>query len=154
MTDHKAGIAFRPVLLAGFFLCSLAITPFGPLPAHAQPALHLTPDGLIQEQGGLIWQHHRSHKMHSAEEVKAFLQELNQGQHKDWRLPTKWELYELLAKFDWKQNGDIAAPPTGSYWLQEKNGSPYPGAWGPDGRCGIERSYYKNTSGYVWAVRP
>lgn len=155
MTYPKCNTTARHLLHAGLFLFCLSIAALGSASATAQtPALHLTTDGLIQEQGGLMWQQHRSHKMHSVTEVKAFLLELNQGKYKDWRLPTKWELYELLERFDWKQNGAVAVPSASSYWLQEKNGIPHPGAWIPNGQCGIERSYYKNTSGYVWAVRP
>ncbi len=121
----------------------------------AQPALIQIDGGLIQEKrSGLIWQMERSKKFRSQEQVEKYLNQLNQGPHHDWRLPTKWELYDFIAKFDLKINGDIRIPFEGSYWLKDDNGTIHPGSWETGDQCGPERGFFTTKSGYVRAVRP
>lgn len=121
----------------------------------AEPSLSRLEDGLMRERdSGLIWQMERSRKMRTPAAVQHYLRQLNQGKYRDWRLPTKWELYGLFAKFDLKKNGDIAIALEGSYWLRDEDGSIHPGAWETGDQCGPERIMYPTKSGYVRAVRP
>jgi len=121
----------------------------------AQPDLMQVEGGLIQEKrSGLIWQMERSKKFRSLEEVEKFLNRLNQGPHHDWRLPTKWELYDFIAKFDLKKNGAVNIPFEGDYWLKDDNGTIHPGSWETGNQCGPERMFFSTKSGYVRAVRP
>ncbi len=121
----------------------------------AQPDLVQIGDGLVQEQrSGLIWQMERSKKYRSLEAVEKFLHRLNQGPYHDWRLPTKWELYDFIARFDLKKNGAIKLPFEGSYWIKDDNGTFHPGSWETGDQCGPERMFFSTKSGYVRAVRP
>lgn len=123
--------------------------------AAAEPILSQLAGGLLQEKNnGRIWQMERSRKMHSSTAVQRYLHQLNQGPYQDWRLPTKWELYDLFSKFDLKKNGDITITLEGSYWLKGDKGSLYPGTWETGNQCGAERTFYTTQSGYVRAVRP
>ena len=136
----------------------VAILPFFLFPAAvlaAQPALTQIEGGLILEKrSGLTWQMERSKKFRSLGAVEKFLHRLNQGPYQDWRLPTKWELYDFIAKFDLKKNGDISVPFEGSYWLKDDNGTIHPGSWETGDQCGPERMFFSTKSGYVRAVRP
>ncbi|MGD9949381.1 MAG: hypothetical protein AB7U29_13020 [Desulfobulbus sp.] len=121
----------------------------------AEPALLQSAAGLIQEtNNGLVWQMERSKKIRSLPAVEKYLHQLNQGPYHDWRLPTKWELYDFFSKFDLKKNGDINISLEGSYWLKDDDGSIHAGSWETGDQCGTERTFYTTKSGYLRAVRP
>jgi hypothetical protein len=123
--------------------------------AIAAPALTMLGDGLFEEKGkSRIWQMQRSKKMDSPGEVQQYLHQLNQGPYHDWRLPTKWELYGLFAKFDLKINGEVSIRLEGSYWIKDEDGSIHPVSWETGDQCGPERIMYPTKSGYVRAIRP
>jgi len=121
----------------------------------AEGALRQEAPGLIAEsKTGLVWQEKRSHKKHSPDEVQQYLTQLNQGPYHDWRLPSKWELYDFFMIFDLKKDGGVNLKLEGSYWLKDDNGKLYPASWEQGDQCGAERTFYKTKSGYVRAVRP
>lgn len=120
-----------------------------------EPVLSRTQEGLFQEtNSGLVWQMERSKKMRSLAEVEHYLNQLNQGVYHDWRLPTKWELYDLFSTFDLKKNGDVTIVLEGSYWIRDDKGKRHPASWETGDQCGVERTYYTTQSGHVRAVRP
>ncbi|MDD2462370.1 MAG: hypothetical protein PHI97_00070 [Desulfobulbus sp.] len=146
-TLHSARVG--PILLILLLLTIPTVT------RAAQPALQQVGNGLIQEtNSGLFWQMERSKKLRSPAAVENYLHQLNQGVHHDWRLPTKWELYDFLSKFDLKKNGGISIALEGSYWLKEDKGTVYPGSWDTGDQCGLERTFFSAKSGYVRAIRP
>lgn len=123
--------------------------------AMAEPALTMLEGGLFEEKGrGRTWQMQRSKKIDSLAAAQQYLQQLNKGLYHDWRLPTKWELYDLFTKFDLKKNGEVSIRLEGSYWLKDEDGSIHPGSWEMGDQCGAERIMYPTTSGYVRAIRP
>lgn len=145
----------RPPLRIFLQLVPLLVFLLPAVVVAAQPALLQVEGGLIQERrSGLIWQSERSRKFRSLAKVEKYLQQLNQGTYHDWRLPTKWELYDFISKFDLKINGDIRLPFEGSYWLKDDNGTIHPGSWETGDQCGPERAFFTTKSGYVRAVRP
>nr|WP_320009781.1 DUF1566 domain-containing protein [uncultured Desulfobulbus sp.] len=143
---HAQRVLFSLCLL---FLFTLPATVF------SEDLVPLKDKGLVQEtQNGLIWQMQRSKKMRSPSDVKAYLAKLNQGQYHDWRLPTKWELYNFFMLFDLKKNGKIELKLEGSYWIRQEDGSIGPASWELGDQCGKERTFYQPKAGYVRALRP
>lgn len=150
---HRPFVRIARLLLAGLVTQSLGAAV--PLHAIAEPALHLIDGPFLQENGRQrLWQMQRSKKLRSIAEVQAYLHHLNQGGHTDWRLPSKWEMYELFTIFDLKRNGDIVLALDGSYWMTEDDGTVMAGSWETGDQCGPERNFFPATSGYVRAVRP
>jgi hypothetical protein len=105
-------------------------------------------------RNGTMWTAKRSKRLASIDDVQDYLSNLNQGQFKDWRLPTKQELYELIAIFDLKDNGQVKVQVEGKYWYFNDNGSMVVGSWEVGDGCGPSRKFYSGEKGYVWAVRP
>ncbi len=121
----------------------------------SESALVVLDNGVVQERKtGRMWQVERSPKFRSQAEVQQYLGKLNQGQFKDWRLPNKWELYDLYKIFDLKKNGQVQLELNGSYWLGDNRGTMQPGIWEIGDQCGPERLFYSTKSGYVRAIRP
>ncbi len=100
------------------------------------------------------WQMDWSRRTRSTEEVRRYLQTLNEGSEDGWRLPTKDELYELMAIFDLKQNGEVKIRFEGSYWLQDEADNFYVGSWEIGDQCEPSRSFFKGKSGHIRAIRP
>lgn len=101
-----------------------------------------------------MWTAVKSKKLATAEEVRQYLNRLNEGEYNDWRLPTKQELYDLFTIFDLKNNGKVRISIEGNYWLRKPEGKIIAGAWEIGDGCGPERVYYSKEKGYVRAVRP
>lgn len=136
-------------------LCGLSLLALPVFAAAGDATLTMVDGGLLQEKSsGRMWQMERSKKISSAAAAEQYLRQLNQGPQKDWRLPTKGELYDLLTIFDLKKNGGITLELAGDYWLTDDNGATYAGAWETGDQCGPERTFYRGKSGYVRAVRP
>ncbi len=147
---HKAHpCPLLPLLFVGAMLVIAATA------LAATPVLTPMGEGLVHDsKSGLVWQMERSRKVRTPAEAEQYLAQLNQGTFHDWRLPTKWELYDLFSVFDLKKNGEVKLKLEGSYWLKEENGAVYPGSWETGDQCGPERAFFKTKSGYVRAVRP
>ena len=104
-----------------------------PVTASAKMGAVTILDGdIIQEPGnGRMWQINRSKKMRSSTEVQEYLSNLNKGEHNDWRLPTKYELYDLFLLFALKENQELDIRLEMSYWLVGNNGKMIVGSWEP-----------------------
>ncbi len=102
----------------------------------------------------LDWQIQRSKRIKTEKEVQLYIQTINHGEHNDWRLPTKQELYEIFSVFDLKLNGEVKVRLEGNYWLADDNGQAYVGAWEIGDQCGPSRSFSRGKAGFVRAVRP
>ncbi len=73
----------------------------------------------------------RSKKMRSPAEVQEYISDLNKGEYNDWRLPTKYELYDLFLLFALKENRELDIKLEMSYWLVGNNGKMIVGSWEP-----------------------
>ncbi|MBW1635993.1 MAG: hypothetical protein JRC87_07040 [Deltaproteobacteria bacterium] len=141
-------------LLPMLLLCLLTV-----LPTAASAALQDTSktDGsnVIQEpESERMWTMDRSKKFRSPTQVEEYLSRLNKGEYSDWRLPTKWELYDLFQLFALKKIPPVKTKLEMSYWLAGENGKMRVGSWDAGDGCGIERKFYPGKKGYVRAVRP
>jgi len=148
--QHIRKIRFLSALL----LCLLTV-----LPAAISATTQDTPKGdgndIIQEPGNnRMWKMDRSKRFSSPDQVKEYLSELNKGEYHDWRLPTKWELYDLFQLFALKKIPPVKVKLEMSYWLTGENGRMRVGSWDAGDGCGIERKFYPGKKGYVRAVRP
>lgn len=101
-----------------------------------------------------MWQLERSKRLRTTQEVDTYLAALNRGTYKDWRLPTRQEIFELFGFFDLKENGEVKLRLEGGYWLVNRNGEIEVGAWEIGDQCGPSRTYFTKKAGYVRAVRP
>ncbi|WP_419174275.1 hypothetical protein [Desulfosediminicola sp.] len=109
-------------------------------------------DTFLDQKHGVEWRLERSGYFKTAEDVEHYLQGLNKEEGKQWRLPTKQELSDLFSSFDLKLNGEVKIQLEGRYWLQD-DGKDYVGSWQIGDQCGPSRSFYREKSGYVRAVR-
>lgn len=110
-------------------------------------------NGICQQSNGLMWQVERTGVFASAQEAGDYVDNLNLGNHNDWRLPSKDELYDLCYIFDMKLEGQCPLNLKGSYW--SSNGKTQAGAWESYPLCGgSDFQYFKSKSGRVRAVRP
>ena len=116
--------------LLSLFICLLVILP---VTASAKMGAVTILDGdIIQEpENGRMWQMNRSKKMRSSTEVQEYLSNLNKGEYNDWRLPTKYELYDLFLLFALKENQELDIKLELSYWLVGNNGKMIVGSWEP-----------------------
>ncbi|MFZ5776264.1 MAG: DUF1566 domain-containing protein [Thermodesulfobacteriota bacterium] len=125
--------------------------------ANTKPRLVNLGDGSCQDTNtGQMWKIGKSTApVESLDEARAYIADLNKADtHKDWRLPTVYELYDLNYLFDLHLNGDCAIEREGKYWSGEKNGEGMAGAWEIAEQCDPERHYAPAGKGYVRAVRP
>ncbi len=129
---------------------------FLPLPAVSKTkSLIILSEKVFQESSShLDWQTQRSKRIKTEKEVQLYLQTLNHGEHDDWRLPTKQELYDIFSIFDLKLNGEVKVQLEGNYWLADDKGQPYVGAWKIGDQCGPSRSFSRAKAGVIRAVRP
>ena len=118
-----------------------------------EPELTNLGNGICQQKNGLMWQVEKSNKISSGEEAQEYVESMNLGDHSDWRLPTKNELYDLCDIYELKLEGDCPIRLKGSCWLQ--NGRVQAGEWEAYPLCGgSEYKYLKKKDGRVRAVRP
>jgi hypothetical protein len=99
-----------------------------------------------------MWQMGKSKRLKTASSVEEYLKQLNQGEYKDWRLPTKQELFELFSYFDLKQHGSVKISLEGAYWIE--NDGIQVGAWEIGDQCGPSRTFYTKKAGSIKAIRP
>ncbi|MFH2122462.1 MAG: DUF1566 domain-containing protein [Pseudomonadota bacterium] len=110
-------------------------------------------NGICRQENGLMWQVEKSKTFTSSQEALAYTQTLTLGNHDDWRLPSKEELYELCQLFEMNLAGNCPIKLKGSYWLT--NGDIHAGEWESYPICGgSELKYLKSKMGSVLAVRP
>lgn len=120
-----------------------------------EPILTPQAEGVFRDAlSGKEWQMKRSGRIRESREAQAFLARLNGQQGGGWRLPTKEDLYQLMNRFDLKENGEVKIPIEGKYWLSDEGGKIYVGAWEIGDGCGPNRQFYTGDAGYVRAVRP
>lgn len=124
--QHTKNVRFLLTLL---FCLSVVL----PLTASAKMgAVKILDGGIIQEpENGRMWQMDRSKKMRSPAEVQEYLSDLNKDEYNDWRLPTKYELYDLFLLFALKENRELDIKLEMSYWLIGNNGKMIVGSWEP-----------------------
>ena len=124
--QHTKNVRFLLTLL---FCLSVVL----PLTASAKMgAVKILDGGIIQEpENGRMWQMDRSKKMRSPAEVQEYLSDLNEDEYNDWRLPTKYELYDLFLLFALKENRELDIKLEMSYWLIGNNGKMIVGSWEP-----------------------
>lgn len=110
-------------------------------------------NGICQQDNGLMWQVESTETFSSGQEALVHVRNLNLGNHGDWRLPSKEELYELCQLFELNLGGDCPIKVKGSYWTT--NGEIQAGEWESYPLCGgSELRYFKSRSGRIRAVRP
>ncbi len=124
--QHTKNVRFLLTLL---FCLSVVL----PLTASAKMgAVKILDGGIIQEpENGRMWQMDRSKKIRSPAEVQEYISDLNKGEYNDWRLPTKYELYDLFLLFALKENRELDIKLEMSYWLVGNNGKMIVGSWEP-----------------------
>ena len=134
------------LLLAGVFNTPVTST-------AGEPVLNQISEEIFQNsRNDQMWQMQKSKRLKTASSAEQYLNELNQGEYQDWRLPTKQELYKLFSYFDLKMYGNVRIRLEGNYWI-ENNGIQV-GAWGIGDQCGPSRTFYMKKAGYVRAIRP
>ena len=112
-------------------------------------------NGILREpHTGRMWQKERGAMVASYEEAQAYVERLDLGGHRDWRLPTIYELYDLHYLFDLHRADHLDIALEGNYWSGEKDGEGMAGSWEIGDQCEPERRYYSKGKGYVRAVRP
>ncbi|MFT5702534.1 MAG: hypothetical protein ACI8ZB_005456 [Desulforhopalus sp.] len=128
---------------------------FMALPALSEEAaITQLSDTTFQETSNKrTWHLQRSKRFKTADDAISYLENLNQGEFNDWRLPTKKELFELFSIFDLKQHGTVKIRMEGTYWLTDNKRKIYAGAWEIGDQCGPSRTFYTGKAGYVRAVR-
>ena len=147
--NSQQRVSHTIIALLAFFLVL-------PLPVEANPQLeYLREDIFIETGSNTMWQAKRSPRFREQEDVLEYLQVLNStGEHSDWRLPRKQELYHLHAIFDLKNNGTVKTRMEGKYWYADDTGTPRVGSWEIGDQCGPTRTFYSGKAGFVRAVRP
>lgn len=110
-------------------------------------------NGICRQDNGLMWQVESSETFASGQQALGHVRALKLGDHGDWRLPSKMELYSLCQIFELNLAGDCPMRLKGSYWAT--NGDLHAGEWEAYPICGgSELKYLKSMSGRVRAVRP
>lgn len=129
ITGRKQPTKNVKFLLTLLFCLSVVL----PVTASAKMgAVKILGGGIIQEPGdGKMWQMDRSKKIKSSTEVQEYLSDLNKGEYNDWRLPTKYELYDFFLLFALKENQELDIKLEMSYWLVGNNGEMIVGSWEP-----------------------
>ena len=129
ITQCKERVKNVKFLLTLLFCLSVVL----PVTASAKMgAVKILDGGIIQEPGdGKMWQMDRSKKIKSSTEVQEYLSDLNKGEYNDWRLPTKYELYDFFLLFALKENQELDIKLEMSYWLVGNNGKMIVGSWEP-----------------------
>lgn len=107
-------------------------------------------------RSGKMWQIERQGPFSSHLEAERYANNLELSGFKDWRLPTKLELYYLYYTFFWNKNGNCNLNGNGEYWSTSKDGQASLGRWETFILCDPEFKYVKSlkTEGFVRAIRP
>ncbi|MBU0663314.1 MAG: DUF1566 domain-containing protein [Proteobacteria bacterium] len=147
-------LKFLIVIGALSLLCQSCASP--PSPESGQqgnaPLVDLG-NGICQQNNGLMWQVESTKTLSGGQEALDYVRDLTLGNHGDWRLPSKLELYELCQLFEMNLGGNCPIKLRGSYWAT--NGEIHAGEWEAYPICGgSELKYLRSKSGRVRAVRP
>jgi hypothetical protein len=112
-------------------------------------------DGICQDtETGSMWQMERTRSIYSIEDARQYAADLKLGGHDDWRLPTIYELYNLIFLKDLHVGNSCDMQLDGNFWSDEHNGEGMVGAWEISDQCDPSRTYSEATKGYVRAIRP
>ena len=142
---------FSNLTLVLLLLVGVFITPA--VSTAGEQALSTISENIFQNStNDQMWQMRKSKRFKNASSAVQYLNELNQGEYQDWRLPTKQELYKLFSDFDLKMNGDVRIRLEGNYWIE--NDGIQAAAWEIGDQCGPSRTFYTKKAGYVRAIRP
>lgn len=147
-------LQFLVVIGVVSLLCQSCASPLSPEGRQQSNAsLADLGNGICRQNNGLMWQVESTDTFSSGQKALDYVRSLTLGNHGDWRLPGKEELYELCQLFEMKRAGDCPIKLKGSYWAT--NGEIHAGEWEAYPICGgSELKYLKSTSGRVRAVRP
>lgn len=107
-------------------------------------------------QSNKMWQRSKEGPFYSLEEAYQYADELELGGYKDWRLPTKSELFNLYYIHYWKNDKNCVMNQKGDFWAVSKGQVPSMGHWEDYFLCGPEYKFvesFKNY-GYVRSIRP
>lgn len=144
--NRFSSITLVLLLLAGVFNTPDAST-------AGEPVLNQISEDIFQNsRNDQMWQMRKSKRLKTASSAEQYLNQLNQGEYQDWRLPTKQELYTLFSYFDLKLYGNVRIQLEGNYWIENKGIQV--GTWGIGDQCGPSRTFYTQKAGYVRAIRP
>ena len=142
---------FSNLTLVSLLLVGVFITPA--VSTAGEQVLSTISEEIFQNsRNDQMWQMRKSKRFKNASSVVQCLNELNQGEYQDWRLPTKQELYKLFSDFDLKIHGDVRIRLEGNYWIE--NEGIQAGTWEIGDQCGPSRTFYTKKAGYVRAIRP
>lgn len=142
---------FSNLTLVSLLLVGVFITPA--VSTAGEQVLSTISEEIFQNsRNDQMWQMRKSKRFKNASSVVQYLNELNQGEYQDWRLPTKQELYKLFSDFDLKIHGDVRIRLEGNYWIE--NEGIQTGTWEIGDQCGPSRTFYTKKAGYVRAIRP
>ena len=112
-------------------------------------------NGVCQDtKTGSMWQMERTKSMKSIEDARQYAGSLKLGGYDDWRLPTVFELYDLINLKDLHVASSCNMQLDGNFWSDEHGGEGTAGAWEISDQCDPSRSYAKATQGYVRTIRP
>ncbi len=112
-------------------------------------------NGICQDTvTGTMWQRDHTKVMHSMDDARKYAANQTLGGHKDWRVPTVYELFDLNYLYDLHQGTGCPIEREGNYWSDVKDGDGMAGAWEIADQCDPERQYFPNGKGRVRLVRP
>ncbi len=116
--------------------------------------LHDLGNGICLDTGSsLMWQIDKGPRKKSDSGARAYVENLELGGFRDWRLPTTRELYELMYYLDLHKETECSMDLPGSYWSTDEKNEETAGAWEVAATCDPEREYEPKPSGFVRAVR-
>lgn len=142
---------FSKITLILLLLTFVFTTPY--VSTAGEPVLTQISEKIFQNsKNSQMWQMGKSKRLKTVSVVEHYIEELNQGEYQDWRLPNKEELFKLFSYFDLKQHGSVKVTLEGNYWI-ENNGI-QAGAWEIGDQCGPSRTFYIKKTGSVRAIRP
>lgn len=141
-----------------FLLLSCAATehPVGKQTKTAPRLQKLSDDICLDQKTGLLWQMNLSKKTFSSwQEAQKYVQKLSLGEHTNWRLPTRDELYVLHDIIEKHQNGDCIMKQEKSVWSGNTEKTAKMGYWATYLTCGgVDYGFVKMKHGYIRAISP
>jgi len=98
--------------------------------------------------------HKKSKKFSSWEEANQYTQALKAEGYTDWRLPTKYEAYQLVSLLEIRKSESCSLKQLkGYYWVADSREKA--GQWEDIMLCGGNDVHWvESMKGKVWAVRP